>query len=72
MSVETQNFASLQIVFLLLFAAIGSLSAQGLSLDSCRRLALHNNVAVRNAALDVEAAAFCTSSIPYSISGFRA
>ena len=56
MSVETQNFASLQIVFLLLFAAIGSLSAQGLSLDSCRRLALHNNVAVRNAALDVEAA----------------
>ena len=56
MPVETQDFASLQLVFLLLFVATGSLFAQGLSLDSCRHLAMHNNVAVRNAALDVAAA----------------
>ena len=54
--VETQCIASLQLVFLLLLVAIGSLSAQSLSLDSCKALAIRNNAAVKNAALDVKAA----------------
>ncbi len=56
MSVETQCLVSLQMVLLLWFAAIGGLSAQSLTLDSCKTLALQNNAEVKNAALDVEAA----------------
>lgn len=44
------------IAFLLLILSNGGLSAQSLSLDSCKMLALRNNAAVKNAALDVEAA----------------
>ena len=44
------------IIAILLTAAGLALSAQTLSLDSCKALALQNNLTLKNAALDVEAA----------------
>ena len=40
----------------LLMVPTGKLSSQSLSLDACKQMALQNNVAVKNARIDVEAA----------------